>query len=127
MELGDDPGIKPVGIGSAIAKAYDVERGGNQQLQPRLGGDTAREIARQLAAPRDLRADMLAAIGLQREPGLQGVEAAREIGAEIARPGRAAGESPRLAPQISRRRREGGAMLLTVAHQDEAGVVRDLT
>ena len=46
-------------------------------------------------------------IGLQREPGLERAEAARQIRTEIAGPGRAGGEPAGLAPQIGRRRGEG--------------------
>ena len=54
MQLSDDIGIEPIGIGTTMTEADDVERGRRQQLQARLGCDAAFEIARQRAAPGDL-------------------------------------------------------------------------
>ena len=72
------------------------------------------------------RAQLFGAIGLQREPGLERAKAARQIGPEIARPGRAGGKAPRFAAQIGRRRGKRLAVLLAVAHHQEAGVVGHL-
>ena len=103
----DDLAIDPVGVIGAIAEADDVELDRRQQLQPRLGQDARLQISRQRAGARDHRSQLFGAVGLQREPGLERAEAARQIGTEIAGPGRAGGKPARLAAQIGRRRGKG--------------------
>ena len=85
------------------------------------------QVARERAGPRDHRAELFGAVGLQREPGLQRAEAARQIRPEIAGPRRARREPARLPAQIGRRRRKRFAMLLAVAHEQEARVVGHLS
>jgi len=126
LEVGDDLRVQPVGVVAAMAEADDVERNRRQQLEFPRGGDLRLEIAGERAASRDRGAERLGAVGLEREPGLEGAEAAGKVGAEIARPGRSGGKAVRLAPQIGGRRGEGVAMQGAVAHQDEAGVVGHL-
>ena len=86
LDVDDDLAIDPVGVVGAIAKADDIEMDRRQQFEPRLGQDARLEIFRERAAARDHGAEPLGAVGLQREPGLQRAEAARQIGPEIARP-----------------------------------------
>ena len=95
-----------VGVRAAIAEADDVQRHRRQQFQLRLGGDPGFQVPRQRAGARDHRAQLVGAVGLEREPGLQRPEAARQIRAVVAGPGRAGGEPAGLAPQIGRRRGE---------------------
>ena len=97
-----------------------------QQFQPRLGQHARLQILRQRAASRDHRTEPVGAERLQREPGLQRAEAARQVGAEIAGPDCTRRKPPRLAAQIGRRLRKGLPVLLAVAHQQEAGVVGHL-
>src|SRR6185437_12262383 len=107
----------------AIAEADDVETDRRQQLEPRLSEDTRFQMARERTTAGDDRPQPVGAEGLQREPGLQRAEAARQIRAVITGPVRSGRKSPRFPPQIGGRRRKGIAMALTFAHQKKACIV----
>ena len=108
LQIDDDLGIEPVRIGAAVAEADDVElRPAPAAPARRRPAIAAFEIARQLAAARDRARRALGAMDLEGEPGLERAEAAREIGPEIARPGRPPAKPARLAPEIGRGRGEG--------------------
>ena len=112
LEIDDDLAIDPVGIVGAIAEADDVEIDRREQFEPRLGQDACLEIFRERAAARDDGAEPVGAVGLQREPGLQRAETARQIRSEIAGPQRASRQPPRLraADTPPARRRHRGAV-----------------
>ncbi len=83
-------------------------------------------MARQFAAVLDGAADLFGAVHLEREPGLERPEAARQVGPEIAGPGRAGLQAAALAPQVGGGGGEGVEVRLAVAHDQEAGVVGHL-
>jgi hypothetical protein len=126
LNIDDDIAVDLIGVSGAITETDDVELHRRQQLEPRLGQNPRFEIFGKRAGARDDGAELFRAVGFQREPGFQRAETARQIGAEIARPGRACRESPGLAAQIGRGCRKRFAVLLAVAHQQEAGIVRHL-
>ena len=127
LDVDDDIAVDLVGVGGAIAKADDIELNRRQQFQPRLGQDSRFQISGERTGARDHRAELFGAVGLQREPGLERPKAARQIGPEIARPGRARGEAPGFPAQIGRRRGKRLAMPLAVANDQEAGVIGHLS
>ncbi len=126
VEIGDNARVHRVGLRAAEAEAGDVEADRRQEFELGRLGDAAFEITREGAGARDDSADCIDAVDLQGEPDLQRAKTARQIGAEIARPGRAGCEAACLAPQVGCRSGEGIAMERAVAHQDEAGVVGHL-
>ena len=126
MQIGDDLRIQPIGLGGAVAEADDIELGRGQQFQLGPCRDLLLETAGQRAASRHGRPQRLGAMDLEGEPGLEGTESAREIGAEIAGPGRAGGKPARLPAQIGGRCREARAVALPVAHQEIARVIGHL-
>ena len=112
--------------GRLPAKADDVERDRRQQLQPRLLEDAGREIGGLAAVLGDRRAEPARAVLLEREPHLERAEAARQLRAELARPGLAAGEAARGALEIAGVERERGAVQVAPADQHAAGVILDV-
>ena len=129
VQIGDDLGVDRVGVDpvAAIAGSRRCSASPAPAFRAAARRHAGFEMSRKPRRSRAIIApSLLGAIGLQREPGLQRAKAARQIGAEIARPGRAGGEAAGLAAQIGGGRREGRAMLLAVAHHQEAGVVLHL-
>ncbi len=126
LDRDGESGVELVRIVGPIAEADDIELGGREKLEARLGLDAGFEMPRDRAAPLDHPADALGTVGLQGEPGLERPEAARQIRSEIAGPGRTGGEPPRLPAQIGGRRRESIEMLAGIPDQQEPRVIGNL-
>ena len=114
-----------VGAG-AKTKTNDVQGDGGEQFEGGLALDAAGEVLGHIAAPVDDGGEAVGAVGLQGHGHFERAQASGQVGAEVAGPGRVAGEAALLAREIGERLGEGLDVQGGVADQDAAGVVGDL-
>ncbi len=127
MQVRHDFGIQAVGIGTPVAEADDVQWYRGKQFQFRLGNDACGEALCQRDRSCNDPTDRVGTVCLQREPRFQSAKPARQVGAVVARPPIAASQASFGSSQISGLRGESLALQSTVAHQQEAGIIWNLT
>src|SRR5262249_13115184 len=69
-------GIEPVGLICPVAEADDVEVDRRQKRELRFSQNARLQMLGERTAARNDRAELVGAVGLQREPGLERPEAA---------------------------------------------------
>src|SRR5689334_3748387 len=86
LDVDHNLAVEPVGIIRAISEADDVEIDRREKLEPRFGENARLQMFGERTAASNDRTELVGAIGLQREPGLQRPEAARKVRTEVAGP-----------------------------------------
>ena len=88
LDIRHDAGIHGVAIVATVSKTHDIELDGCRELKLRCLLHAMLEILSEHAGSRDHGAQLRGPVDLEREPGLECAEAARQIGTEIAGPWR---------------------------------------
>src|SRR5262249_16243626 len=113
LQIGNDIGVETIELGRRQVgllepEADDVERHRRQKFEVAMRTDAFAELLRQAAILLDRPAQPPGAVLLEREPDLERAKAARQLRAEVAEPGLAAGETALPRRPIMRVHGEGG-------------------